>query len=117
MKKYYCDRCGEEIKDVPLKMFPETNEGRMHKKLELLMAPLISKDFCNECMAEIVEFSLNKQSCDECVQQMMDENVMLRETDEKVGSDTRRETDPDEIDWNNGLNRMERFNRLGESPC
>ena len=50
-------------------------------------------DFCEECMAEIVDFALNKNLCDECVQQMMDENAMLREEDEKAGSGS-SEPDP-----------------------
>lgn len=100
MKKFYCDRCGEEIKDVPLKMFPETNAGRMNNKLELLMKPLISKNFCEECMAEIVDFALNKNPCDECIQQMMDENAMLREEDEKEGSGS---SEPDLVQFAAGV--------------
>lgn len=120
MKKYYCDRCGEEIKGEPLRMVPSfTKDLSMHRRKGLvqLMQPLEDKDFCEKCLAEIVDFALNKNPCDEYVQQMMEENAILREADEEVGYDIRRETDPDEIDWNNGLNRMERFNRLGESPC
>lgn len=113
MKKYYCDRCGEEIKGEPLRMVPSfTKDLSMYMKTKLssLMEPLANKDFCEECLAEIVDFALNKNTCDECVQQMMDENAMLRGMDEETGPDTRGETDTD--GWSKALDRMEQ-NRIG----
>lgn len=118
MKKFYCDRCGEEIKGEPLRMVPSfTKDLSMHRRkgLVLLMQLLEDKDFCEECLAEIVDFALNKNPCDECVQQMVEENAILREADEDVGSGTLGETDPDE--WNKALNRMESLNHSDESPC
>lgn len=110
MKKYYCDRCGEEIKGKRLKMFSsddKTSEMYIRRKLVGLMTPLADMDFCEECRTEIVDFALNKKTCDECVQQMMDENAMLRAPDEESGPGAQREPEPDEIDWNAALNRME----------
>lgn len=80
------------------------------------MQQLAGKDFCRDCIADIVDFALNKNTCDECVQQMMDENAMLRETDEEMGSDAQGEPDPDVLDWNTALNRMEQLNHSDESP-
>lgn len=85
MMKIYCDRCGEEITGIPLKMLPTVCQNIPADKLDemlLLKDPLRHKVFCKECIAEIADFALNKNTCDECVQQMMDENAMLREEDE-----------------------------------
>lgn len=110
MKKYYCDRCGAEIEGESLRMIPSfTKDLSMYMKTKIssLMEPLQKMDFCEECLAEIVDFALNKSPCDECVQQMMEENAILREEAEETGSSTKIEPDPDEIDWNAALNRME----------
>lgn len=111
MKKYYCDRCGEEIKRAPFRFFNAFTDD-----LSKYTEKLADKDFCEECMAEIVSFALNENTCDECVQQMMDENAMLRETDEEMGSDAQGEPDPDGLDWSTALNRMEQLNHSDESP-
>lgn len=91
MKKFYCDRCGKKISGEPLRLGASgdaTTSMDTRKKLVVLMKPLENMDFCEECLEEIVDFSLNKNSCDECVQQMMDENAMLREADGETGYDT-----------------------------
>lgn len=79
MNKYYCDRCGEEIKENPCRFFYACTD-----ELSKYGKELADKEFCKECMEEIVDFALNRNPCDECVQQMMDENAMLRETDDKI---------------------------------
>lgn len=119
MKKFYCDRCGKEISGEPLSLstsWDATTSMDTRKKLVVLMKPLENMDFCEECLEEIVDFALNKNVCDECVQQMAEENAMLREADEEVGSETLGETDPDRLDWNTALNRMEQLNHSDESP-
>lgn len=102
MKKFYCDRCGKEIKGDPLRLmssFSYTSDPSedismdIKKRVTRLMRPLEEKDFCIDCIEEIVEFALNGNTCDECVQQMMEENAMLREEDEKAGSGS-SEPDP-----------------------
>ncbi|MCX4341760.1 MAG: hypothetical protein OSJ72_19285 [Lachnospiraceae bacterium] len=90
MKKFYCDRCGEEITEA-LKILPsyaETISMEAKKELFILAQSLEKMDFCKECMAEIVDFARHKNSCDECVQQMMDESAMLQESDGETGHDT-----------------------------
>lgn len=88
--KIYCDRCGEEITGIPLKMLPTACQNIPADKLDemlLLKDPLRHKVFCKECIAEIADFALNKNVCDKCVQQMMEENAMLREIDEENSSE------------------------------
>lgn len=119
MKKFYCDRCGEEIKGKRLKMFSsddKTSEMYIRRKLVGLMTPLADMDFCEECLTEIVDFALNKKTCDECVQQMMDESAVLRELYEETGPSTQVEPDPDGLDWNTALNRMEQLNHSDGNP-
>ncbi len=119
VRKIYCDRCGREVDREESRIVPSFTTWDvaryMRRKLPLEMQQLAGKDFCRDCIADIVDFALNGKACDECVQQMMEENAMLREADEEVGSDTLGETDPDE--WNKALNRMESLNHLDESPC
>lgn len=110
MKKYYCDRCGEEIKGEPLRMVPSfTKDLSMHRRKGLvqLMQPLEDKDFCEKCLAEIVDFALNKNPCDEYAQQMMEENAILREEDEKAGSGS-SEPDPEQFTSGAGLDETGR---------
>lgn len=110
MVKIYCDRCGEEITGIPLKMLPTACKGLPADVIDEMLQlkePLRHKVFCKECIAEIADFALNKNTCDECVQQMMDENAMLREVAEETEPRPKIEPDPDEIDWNAALNRME----------
>ena len=100
MMKIYCDRCGEEITGIPLKMLPTACQNIPADALDELLLfkePLRHKVFCKECIAEIADFALDKNACDECVQQMMDENAMLREPD------------PDEMDWDRALSGMEQY--------
>lgn len=78
MNKYYCDRCGEEIRENPCRFVYACTDA-----LSKYGKELADKEFCKECMEEIVDFALNRNPCDACVQQMMDENAMLRETDEE----------------------------------
>ncbi len=117
VRKIYCDRCGREVDREESRIVPSFTTGDvaryMRRKLPLEMQQLAGKDFCRDCIADIVDFALNGKACDECVQQMMEENAMLREADEEVGSDTLGETDPDE--WNKALNRMESLNHSDES--
>lgn len=102
MNTIFCDRCGSRIDGKPLGMhFAYGND------LSLDMRRIEKMDFCEECMAEILDFALHKNVCDECVQQMKEENVMLREAAEETGPSTKIEPDSDEIDWNAALNRME----------
>lgn len=111
--KIYCDRCGEEITGIPLKMLPTACQNipaDMLDEMLLLKEPLRHKVFCKECIAEIADFALNKNACDECVQQMMDENAMLREAAEETGPSTKIEPDPDEIDRGGALERIEKGN-------
>lgn len=86
----------------------------MRRKLPLEMQQLAGKDFCRDCIADIVDFALNGKACDECVQQMMEENAMLRE-EEKEESDTQGESDSSDLDWDKALNRMEKLNHSDES--
>lgn len=111
MMKIYCDRCGEEITGVPLKMLPTACKGLpvdVIDEMLQLKEPIRNKVFCRGCIAEIIDFALNKNTCDECVRQMMEENAMLREEAEETGPSTKGEPDPDEIDWGKALDRMER---------
>lgn len=113
MKKFYCDRCGEEIKGEPSRMFQscyKTASMYIRKKLVESMKLLADMDFCENCLAEIVDFARNKNVCDECVQQMADENAMLRESAAETGSSTKIEQDPDEIDRGGALERIEKGN-------
>lgn len=76
MNALFCDRCGSRIDGRPLGMhFAYGND------LSPDMRRIEKMDFCEECMAEIVDFTLHKNACDECVQQMMEENTMLLEAD------------------------------------
>jgi len=53
MKKYYCDRCGNEIAGKEA-MFvsPVTIDG--------LYGDVVKKDFCSRCKKEITEFLKKK---------------------------------------------------------
>lgn len=109
--KFHCDRCGEVINGEPLKMIPSSLDKLtsmyIQKNLVALMIPLVDMDFCQECLEEIVDFAQNKNVCDECVAQMMDEYAMLREEAEETGPSTKIEPDPDEINGDKALDRME----------
>lgn len=61
MSTIFCDRCGSRIDGKPLGMhFAYGND------LSCDMRRIAKMDFCEECMAEIVEFALHKNACDEC---------------------------------------------------
>lgn len=61
MSTVFCDRCGSRIDGKPLGMhFAYGND------LSLDMRRIEKMDFCEECMAEIVELALHKNVCDEC---------------------------------------------------
>ncbi len=83
--KIYCDRCGEEITGIPLKMLPtacQSLPAYVLDELLVLKEPLRHKVFCKECIAEIADFALNKNTCDECAEQKgeggMGEKEILR---------------------------------------
>lgn len=118
VRKIYCDRCGREVDREESRIVPSFTTWDvaryMRRKLPLEMQQLAGKDFCRDCIADIVDFALNGKACDECVQQMMEENAMLRE-EEKEESDTQGESDSSDLDWDKALNRMEKLNHSDES--
>lgn len=77
MIKIYCDRCGREVDREESRIVSSFTTGDvaryMRRKLPLEMQQLAGKDFCRDCIADIVDFALNGKACDECVQQMMEE--------------------------------------------
>ncbi len=84
MIKIHCDRCGEEIKGTPLKMFPTSVKNLSIDGLNevlLLKQPIRDKVFSRECIAMIIDFAVNKDTCNECVERMMAEAAMLHEMD------------------------------------
>ena len=87
MRRIYCDRCGREVDREESRIVPSFTTWDvaryMRRKLPLEMQQLAGKDFCRDCIADIVDFALNGKACDECVQQMRDENAVLREADEE----------------------------------
>lgn len=69
MSTIFCDRCGSRIDGKPLGMhFAYGND------LSCDMRRIAKMDFCEECMAEIVEFALHKNACDECNHQVISRN-------------------------------------------
>lgn len=83
MMKIYCDKCGEEITGIPLKMLPmacQSLPADVLDELLLLKEPLRYKVFCKGCIAEIADFALNKNTCDEYAEQKgdMGEKEILR---------------------------------------
>ena len=106
MMKIYCDRCGEEITGIPLKMLPtacQSVPADVLDELLVLKEPLRHKVFCKGCIAEIAVFALDRNACDECVEQMMEENAMLREPD------------PDELDLGQAQSKRGQYIRV-EKP-
>lgn len=103
MMKIYCDRCGEEIAGIPLKMLPTACKGLpvdVIDEMLQLKEPIRHKVFCKGCIAEIADFALDRNACDECVEQMMEENAMLRELD------------PDELDRDRAYTMAERLKKI-----
>ena len=77
-----CNRCGEQIHSNPVHILirGRKNIGKQYQNL------FHQKDFCKECIEEIVAFALNKDACDECMREMEENAGLLRMVDEKDGS-------------------------------
>lgn len=105
MRMIICDRCGKEISGNSAGISIHGAETIRRKYGRYLQG----KDFCDECIAMIVDFALNGNACDECIREMEENAELLRAADdEKKGSDENKEPDPDEIDWNTAFERMKR---------
>lgn len=84
VEKILCDRCGEEITGVPIRISPHyARDDEFDNELPLWIERIINKDFCRECMEIIADFALNKNACDECVQEMEEERRMLQDYGEE----------------------------------
>ncbi len=99
-----CNRCGEQIRSNPVHILIRGRKNIVKQYQELFH----QKDFCKECIEEIVAFALNKDACDECMREMEEKAALLRMVDEKEGSDILEKTDPNAIDWNTALNKLKR---------
>ena len=100
-----CSRCGEQIRGNPVHILfqGKKNAIKLYQNLFQQM------DFCKECIEEIIAFALNKDVCEECIREMGENAALLRTADEKEGSDIWKKTDPDEIDWNGELDRLNKI--------
>lgn len=134
-----CDRCGEQISSDPVHILI----CGKRKTVKLYQELFQQKDFCKECIEEIIAFALNKDACDECMREMEEKAGLLRAADkaagfspnmekyndvmttylgepinavEKRGSEGKKVSDPTEIDWALALDRMQQANSTIESP-
>lgn len=99
-----CDRCGEQMRSNPVHILirGRKNIAKQYQNL------FHQKDFCKECIEEIIAFALNKDACDECMREMEENAALLRMVGEKGGSAIVEKTDPNAIDWNAVLDRLKR---------
>lgn len=116
MRMRICDRCGEQIHGssgyFTISVFGAKDIEKEYRR------SLRGKDFCRECIANIVEFALNKNVCDECIKEMEETTALMNAADdEEKGSGSQEEPDPDEIDWTEALERMEQPGLTGGSQC
>lgn len=88
-----CDRCGEQIRSDPVHILINGKRGTIKQYQDLFH----QKDFCKECIEEIIDFALNKDACDECMREMEIKAALLRVVDEKEGSGILKKTDPNAI--------------------
>ncbi len=72
-----CDRCREQIRSNPVHILicGRKNIAKQYQDL------FHQKDFCKECIEEIVAFALNKDACDECMREMEENAALLRMVD------------------------------------
>ena len=114
MRMCVCDRCGEKIlgRSGRISIFGAKEIEKEYR------GSLQGKDFCRECIAEIVKFASNKNTCDECIREMEENAVLLSKADdEKRRSSNQEEPDPDEINWSGALKRMEQSDLTAGSQC
>lgn len=109
-----CDRCMEEITGERVRMAPECTGGNPESVKSWRIMRLLRKDFCRACAEEIIDFALNRDACDECMREM-EENALMAADEE--GSGSQEEPDPERIDWNAALDRMEQTGLTDGSQC
>ena len=100
-----CSRCGEQIHGNPAHILFQGKKNTI-KLYQDLFHQMV---FCKECTEEIIAFALNKDVCEECIREMKENAALLCTAGEKGGSDIWKETDPDEIDWNAELDRLNKI--------